>query len=575
MAVAPAVAAPAAWAHPAQATPAWTGGEQAVVGTNRFARGAAHELEKVRAHPHRLRTFLLGMPKGADLHNHLSGAVRTQILLGYGIAAGMCVDTSMTAVPGPCSRVPRPPADTARARPLSDTAKDRQFRNQVIGAWSMHGFREHHGETGHDHFFSTFDKFGPTLTGHSGDMLAAVARDTYRNGALYLETLVGRQTSEVRALAQSIGYDPDLEALRKKILASPQWPTIVANARKEIADQLAGMRRDLRCGTARAERACRLQVRFDHQVLRGQAPEVVFAQLLLGFELAEIDPAVVGVNLVQPEDGPISLRDYSLHMHMLDNLRHHYHKAHITLHAGELTPRWVNPRDLAFHVREAVLVGHVERIGHGVDIWWEHHQHRTLRTMARHHVLVEILLTSNRQILNVKGRAHPLRLYRASKVPIALATDDPGVEWTDLTGEYERGVTQQGMDYYALKHSARAALDHGFLQEKSLWRAPDDFRPTRACRHDAPWHEVISRSCARLLAHSPKAKAEWTQEYRFFKFEQQFARHWHGRPRPCPRASETRQRAIRGSFRTNCQDPLRQGIRRGAGPGVRLPSTYR
>lgn len=509
----PAVAAPSAWATLA-APPDAAAEAAAPVGTDQFAAGAARTLEEVRNDPARLRAFLRGMPKGADLHNHLSGAVHTTTLLRYAVEDGLCVNATGSAKARPC---------VAEDRPVSDTLTDRTFRKAVIGAWSMRGFSEHHGETGADHFFGTFGKFGAATTGRSGDMLAEAARDTYLNGALYLETLVTRQGAQTRDLATSIGYTPDLEALRRRILASPQWPGIVRGARNEIAVQLAVMRHDLRCGTAFAEPACNLQIRFDQQVGRAQAPEVVFTQLLLGFELAETDPYLVGVNLVQEESLPLALRDYGLHMRMLDMLRHHYRKAHITLHAGELTPRYVSPVDLSYHIRQAVEVGHAERIGHGVDIWWENRRDATLRTMARRHVLVEIALSSNRQILGVVGPAHPLRLYRAHGVPFALATDDPGVSWSSLTHEWEQGVTDQHLDYYALKRSARAALDHGFLQGASLWRAPDDFRPGPACRDDAPWHRSLSPTCARLLAGSPKAKTEWTQEERFHRFERRYA----------------------------------------------------
>jgi hypothetical protein len=48
----------------------------------------------------------------------------------------------------------------------------------------------------------------------------------------------------------------------------------------------------------------RLQVtiRYLAQVLRGAAPAQVFAQDLLAFRLAESNPLVVGINLVEPED---------------------------------------------------------------------------------------------------------------------------------------------------------------------------------------------------------------------------------------------------------------------------------
>lgn len=59
------------------------------------------------------------------------------------------------------------------------------------------------------------------------------------------------------------------------------------------------------------------KLRYLYQVLREQPLTQVFAQLLTGFELAHRDPRVVGINLVQAEDGKLSMRDYSLQMNMI------------------------------------------------------------------------------------------------------------------------------------------------------------------------------------------------------------------------------------------------------------------
>jgi adenosine deaminase len=48
-------------------------------------------------------------------------------------------------------------------------------------------------------------------------------------------------------------------------------------------------------------------------------------------------------------------------------------------------------------------------------------------------VLVEINLTSNDLILGVTGTHHPFTMYRSYGVPVALSTDDPGIERIDLT----------------------------------------------------------------------------------------------------------------------------------------------
>jgi len=82
-------------------------------------------------------------------------------------------------------------------------------------------------------------------------------------------------------------------------------------------------------------------VRYIYQVLRGYAPEQVFAQTLLGFETVQAsmdahEPGFVASTSSCPEDGFLSMRDYTLQMKMLDYLHSVYPRVHISLHAGEL-----------------------------------------------------------------------------------------------------------------------------------------------------------------------------------------------------------------------------------------------
>src|SRR5215469_13789631 len=55
------------------------------------ARTARH-LEAVRSDPVQLGVFLRRMPKGGDLHNHLSGAIYAESNIAWAAADGLCVD---------------------------------------------------------------------------------------------------------------------------------------------------------------------------------------------------------------------------------------------------------------------------------------------------------------------------------------------------------------------------------------------------------------------------------------------------------------------------------------------------
>jgi adenosine deaminase len=482
-------------------------------GTAEHAASVSRYLDSIRNDPARLHEFVRELPKGGDLHNHLSGAVSTETLIRFAVSDGLCIDTvSLVASSPPCG---------TNQRPAGDTVADKGFFTQVLDAWSMQDFKG--PESGHDHFFAAFDKFG-AATSHKGEMLAEDAQHATAQHEFYLETMISRQFGAVAALANQVGFDPDLGRMWIRLLDGGAIDKVVAAARADTDADLAKFRTVLHCDTPQADPACTLPIRFVSQVVRTQAPEVVFAQLLLYVELAQQDPRYVGVNFVAPEDNPVALRDYRLHMQMIDYLHKLYPGVHITLHAGELVPGLAPPENLRFHIHDAVTAAHAERIGHGVDVANEDHSDDLLRTMAANHVLVEIALTSNRQILGVAGQQHPFVRYRQFGVPVTLVTDDEGIERTDLTHEYEQAVTTYRLSYQDLKTLARAALDHGFLQGTSLWSAPDDFRPATACANDQLGQPQPSETCRQLLAASPKATVEWKQEAAFTQFEDRYRR---------------------------------------------------
>jgi adenosine deaminase len=231
----------------------------------------------------------------------------------------------------------------------------------------------------------------------------------------------------------------------------------------------------------------------------------------------------VGINFVQPEDGFISMRDYSLQMKMLEYLHGIYPQVHISLHAGELAEGLVPPEGLRFHIRQAVELGHAERIGHGVDVMYEDDAQGLLKELAQKHVMVEINLSSNEGILGIKGAEHPFPLYRAAHVPVALSTDDEGVSRIDLTHEYVRAALDYHLSYRDLKELARTGMEHNFLPGESLWAAPDAFTaPAAVCKGQAPGAEKPSAACKTFLEGSEKAAAQWELERRFRVFEAKF-----------------------------------------------------
>jgi adenosine deaminase len=283
---------------------------------------------------------------------------------------------------------------------------------------------------------------------------------------------------------------------------------------------IAQQRTTLNCDAPQAAApGCGVVVRILYQVGRAQPPEHVFAQLVLGFELASTDERVVGVNLVQPEDDYYAMRDYSLHMRMIEMLGGLYREVPVALHAGELAPGLVPPEGLRFHIREAVQIARARRIGHGASILYEDSAVALLEEMMRRNVLVEIALSSNDRILGVRGAAHPLHLYLSHGVPVTLATDDEGVLRSDITLEYIRAVQDQGLGYIALKNMARNSLEHAFVEGESLWRDARPGVPAAAC---AGTGGMMAVPCRELVERSVKARLQWQLEQALRLFEQAY-----------------------------------------------------
>src|SRR5258708_25760369 len=110
-------------------------------------------------------------------------------------------------------------------------------------------------------------------------------------------------------------------------------------------------------------------------------------------------------------------------MRMLGFLTTRFPAVNATLDAGELTLGLVPPEALRSHIRGAVEITGARRIGHGVDTLYDNDAVGLLIEMARRRIDVEINLSSNDQILGVRGKAHPFETYRRFGVPLTLSTD--------------------------------------------------------------------------------------------------------------------------------------------------------
>jgi adenosine deaminase len=117
-------------------------------------------MEQARAAgPLALEAWLAEMPKGGDLHSHLSGAVYAETWLRDAEADHICIDTQtlsfarkgVALATEPCA------AGTVAASSLT---QNQALYDKLVDAFSMRSFVPSTGDSGHDHFFATFDHFG-------------------------------------------------------------------------------------------------------------------------------------------------------------------------------------------------------------------------------------------------------------------------------------------------------------------------------------------------------------------------------------------------------------------------------
>ncbi len=417
-----------------------------------------------------LRAFLRRMPKGGDLHTHLSGAVYAERFVAWAADEELCVDPANVLLAKTLCNQPG-------AVPVSDAMRDQALYDRLVNAFSMRAFLPTPPvPTGHDQFFATFDKFNAVTAPHFADMVADQLRQYDRENVQYVEFMVSFTCPDEREqFRAAVRGKPD-DAGKLAALEANGLADCVAARRSVLEDNIAKIRTALACDAQNAQAGCKVTFRFIAQILRDTPLDDVFITTAIAAALIRAEPLVVALNYVQPEDYLVARRDYTRHMQIIRFLAA---GVPVALHAGELWLGLVPPEDLTFHIRQAVEIAGARRIGHGVALAFERDMQGLLAEMRKRPVAVEINLTSNDVILGVRGKDHPLPAYLAAGVPVVISTDDAGVSRTDMTNEYFRAARDYGLDYRTLKAIARNALLHSFLGAEKMREELQRFE--RAC----------------------------------------------------------------------------------------------
>ena len=421
-----------------------------------------------------LTLMMTMMPKGGDLHHHYSGAIYAETFLDWVKLKGFCIyrvdyaerrvfKFNIETKPGDLSPEQRANClDVDAVR----TSTNNAFYRDLLSTWSDKDFSNHsHQQSAPDqHFFDTFFYIGRISAEYTDIGLRQLKERAIAENVQYIETMLRSAPSRgdlaplepINRLTSDTA-DGDVQAT-----LAPLYDFLVAD--QETRDAVASYLKRMD-GAADGIDDDQFKLRFQAYVSRNDPPAKVFAGLYSAFSAANAGGRVVGVNIVGPENGPVAMRDYSLHMRFFAFLRQKFPKVKLALHAGELTLGMVPPEGLQSHIREAVEIAGASRIGHGMDVAYEHDASGLLRLLREKKVAVEINLTSNEFILGVKGEAHPLMLYRFAGVPFVISTDDAGVSRNNLAAEYVLYASRYKPTYDSLKETVFNSIRFSFLSD--------------------------------------------------------------------------------------------------------------
>ena len=415
----------------------------------------------------KLNLFFTQMPKGGDIHHHYSGTVYAESYLEWVGLKGWYINQCSLKVEQSKSSNTACPSLT-----VSQVYKDDTTYRKLLTLWSDKDYSNHfHEQPAPDtNFFNTFDYFGDIAHEYTGLGLKIIKERAIKENVSYIETMlstVGVNSQDYFSAAtvkqlnlalSAASTDQELYVLFDSIVntltSNPKFSTELQSFLNSVDTYHQEIDDD------------QFLMRYQTYGVRVLPPLQVFTDLFSGYLAAEKSPLVVGVNIVAPENNVVSLKDYTLHMKMYQYLRAKHPSVNRALHAGELTLGMVRPKDLNFHIDQALNIAGAQRIGHGVDIPYESGSVELLQQL-KDQAAIEINLTSNEFILGVEKQEHPYIIYSNFGVPLVIATDDSGVSRNNLSNEYMLLASRYRPTYDMIKSYAYNSIKYSFMDKPS------------------------------------------------------------------------------------------------------------
>ncbi|MGO4773811.1 adenosine deaminase [Flavobacterium sp. W22_SRS_FK3] len=434
-----------------------------------FSQSAENYLEKIRNNEAALTAFFQQMPKGGDLHHHFSGSIYAEPLLERAITEDFYLNLETMQV----AKAKSSKGNWETFSSLKNKGQLEFYQQKVMQTWSA---KDYNGVSvpSDDLFFDSFDKFFPVIDGHFAEGLLELKKRALSENVSYIETQLSiipcdmkvDDLSDFNSKLRRAAIQKDEKAVLK--LLDDLFKSIQQKDAKKYAENfninfITKLHKDLKIDDKR------FTMRYQNFVLRFMEPVDLFKNLVIAFISANDSKLVAGVNIVSPEHGENSMKDYWLHMVMFKYCHSKFPDVEYTLHAGELTLGLVQPEDLTWHINSAIYTAGANRIGHGVDIAYEANSYDLLRYMSKNKIPIEINLASNEFILKVKEGRHPFTLYKEFNVPIVISTDDAGILRTNMTEQYVLLAKRYSdVSYAKIKKYVYNSINYSFIQDASI-----------------------------------------------------------------------------------------------------------
>lgn len=414
----------------------------AVFSSNAFSLEQWFEDFKKSASDQELYTFLYALPKGGDIHNHLSGsnfsdwwyelATDQDKNGGYQyytkVKINNCVDYGSDMFGFAPYLMNFRNIQESSYNALSECEKSEYKKLEELNSEEKEGWfnsiRLDKAHEGRNEFFETHWQRLADLTANPflmAEMLYKNMEAFSKEGIVYLETMEGTR-------------------FYKKVDGTPYTPDEVTDIYRE------------RIGQSDAK-ATGVTVRMQYYLLRFIPNAEEDLEWIYQFVDRHRD-LYVGVNFVGREDND---KGHPLRfLSTLRKLRQNIPGINLSIHAGEVD-------EPNYHVRDSLLLG-ASRIGHGINLITDPD---TMLLMRNNDYLIEINLISNLLLDYVdRYEQHPFPEFLRFGIPVTLSTDDRGMWDSNMTDEYFVAVKEYNLSWSELTGLVRNSLSHSFLEDE-------------------------------------------------------------------------------------------------------------